>query len=185
MLLKILDAEGKETDAAELARRYDPSSIEIAPGKKATVTHFVTAENRSKDPVWVLGSERWATREIRETLNNAALVNPELRSLSSKAKDDLVGAISTTESIEQGIKQAAASNPEISSLSRKALEDLRLTLVLSKPHEDREVWIAAITWQSAEAVGSRLALATWGLVAATAMLFLATVALILVTAVHK
>jgi hypothetical protein len=91
------------------------------------------------------------------------------------------------------IRQAVESTPELEDFSPDARNTLRVALtvntpeerlvrILSTPEEQREAWIAEMGWESAEAIGRRIAIATWVLVAATVMLFFATVALVVVTA---
>ena len=136
-------------------------------------------------------------REVDEVLQEAAGESPELQRLSPDAFEDLAKSLTTalppptevehaTEgTLEEAVEAALKGNRELEALSRQARTTIIVRLLNRLPKDERDVAIPVISMQSAEIVGQRLAVATWGLVGATGALVIATIVLIIVTATHK
>jgi hypothetical protein len=74
-----------------------------------------------------------------------------------------------------------AAKAELAQLSEQTREDLRLQLLEGLEKGERDMWAAVLAMRSTETTGSRLLIATWGLVVSSVGLVIATVALVVVT----
>jgi hypothetical protein len=86
------------------------------------------------------------------------------------------------DAVDEALKNVPPpAKAELDQLSERTRADLRLQLLESVERSNREAWASVLAMQSSEKSGSRLVIATWGLVCATVGLVIATVVLVLVT----
>jgi hypothetical protein len=173
-----------------------PAGLRPRPVKIRHSFMSISATNYGPEPVALeVYVRRLGEPEIAAAIEEARARSAELESLSASDRADLGRAIASEladpgvkveseRDLKMAIDAAMRAKPEFTSLSAEAHAAILVGLFGRLPKEERDVALPILAMQSAATLGRRTIVASWALVGVTAALVFATIALIVVTAIH-